>query len=73
MVILIGLSGELAVKPKLLMRFLVIDETFALLPVLEESYQSLRRLAANLPRLWFSQGSRFQPTTLRTLWPNPLH
>jgi hypothetical protein len=72
-VILTGLSGGLAAKPKLLRRFLVIEETSALLPALGEPYQSLRRLAANMPRLWFSQGSQFWPTTLRTLRPKPLH
>jgi hypothetical protein len=51
MVILMGLSGGLAAKPKLLRRFSVIEVTFAPLPVPAEPYQSLRRLVVNMPRL----------------------
>ena len=47
--------------------------TFVPLPVPAELCRSLRRLAGNMPRLWFSQDSHSQPTILETLRPKPLH
>ena len=58
-VILMGLSSGLAAKPKLLRRSSVIEETSAPSPAPAELYRSLRRSAANMQRLWFSQGSQF--------------
>jgi hypothetical protein len=50
-VILTGLLGGLVVKPKLLMRFLAIEETSTPSPMLEESSRSSRKLAASMQRL----------------------
>jgi hypothetical protein len=50
-VILMALSGRLGAKPKLLMRFLAIEETYAPSPVTEESSHSSRKLAASMHRL----------------------
>jgi hypothetical protein len=72
-VILTGLSSGLAAKPKLLKRSSVIEENFVPSPVPAELCRSLRRLAANMSRLWFSQDSLSQPTTLETLRSKPLH
>jgi hypothetical protein len=71
-VILMGLFDGLAANPKILSRSSVIKETSTPLSAPAELYQPLRRLAANMLRLWFSQDSRSQPTTLRTLWPKLL-
>jgi hypothetical protein len=72
-VILTGLSSGLVAKPKLLRRSSVIEETSMPSPAPAELCRSLRRFAANMRRLWFSQDSRSQPTTLETLRPKPLH
>ena len=72
-VILTGLSGGLTVKLKLLKRFSVIEETSTLLLAPMGPCRSLKRWAANMPRLWFSQDSHSQPTILETLRPKPLH
>jgi hypothetical protein len=50
-VFLTGLSGGLAAKPKLLMRYLVIEETSTPSPVPEEPSHSSRNLAASMQRL----------------------
>jgi hypothetical protein len=49
--ILTGLSDGSVVKPKLLMKSLVIEEIFAPSPVLEESSHSLKKLVASIQRL----------------------
>jgi hypothetical protein len=43
-----GLSGGLVVKPKLLMRFLVIQEIFVPSPVPKEPSHFLRKLVASM-------------------------
>jgi hypothetical protein len=72
-VILMELFDGSAAKPKLLRRFLVIGETSAPSSAGVELCHSLRRLAASMQRVYFSQNSRSQPMTLRTLQPKPLH
>jgi hypothetical protein len=72
-VILTGLSSGLTVKPKLLRRFSMIGETSPLLPAPVGPCRSLKRLAANMPRLWFSHDSCSQPTMLETHRLKPLH
>jgi hypothetical protein len=72
-VILTGLSGGLMAKPKLLRRFSVIGGTSALLPMPVGPCRSLKRSAANMPRLWLSQDSQSQQPILETLRPKPLH
>jgi hypothetical protein len=59
-VILTGLSNGLMAKPKLLIKFLVIEEIFTPSPTPEESSHSLRKLAASMQRMKFSQNSRSQ-------------
>jgi hypothetical protein len=57
-VILTGLSGGLVAKPKILIRFLVIQEIFVPSPVPEEPFHFLRKLVVSMQRLLFSQNSR---------------
>jgi hypothetical protein len=51
MVILTGLSDGSVTKPKLLMKFLVIEEIFAPLPASEEPSHSLRKMVASMQML----------------------
>jgi hypothetical protein len=67
------LSDGLTVKPKLLKRFSVTEEICVPSLVLVGPCRSLKRSAANMPRLWFSQNFRSHPTILETLRPSPLH
>jgi hypothetical protein len=50
-VILTGLSDGSMAKPKLMMKFLVIEEIFAPSSVPEEPFHSLKKLVASMQRL----------------------
>jgi hypothetical protein len=54
-VILTGLFDGSVAKPKLLMKFLMIEEIFAPSPMPEEPSHSSKKLAASMQRLQFSQ------------------
>jgi hypothetical protein len=58
-VILTGLSAGLTAKMMLLKRFSATEEIYVPSSVPMGLCRSLKRSAANMPRLWFSQDSRF--------------